>query len=280
MLSPPSVSNVLISFPTPQILLATLNRPESMNCIARAVHTELNNLWEWYDATPQLRCAIITGAAPRAGMKRARAFSAGADLKEWNTRQTKPQEQALSENNPGGFAGLSTRVGKKPVIAAVHGLCLGGGLEAALNCDMIISHPSSVFGLPEVERGVVPLAGVLPRLVNIVGMPRACSIALAGEKLSASQAQNYGIVNIVTGEGDDVVDKALEVAEKIASVSPDAVVVTRAGLRGAWSGKEINESVRVVEEGLFRKLQEGENMKEGLRAFVEKRKPRWGDSKL
>ncbi len=145
---------------------------------------------------------------------------------------------------------------------------------------MIISHPSSIFGLPEVERGVVPLAGVLPRLVNIVGMQRACSIALAGEQLSASQAQNYGIVNVVTGEGEDVLAKAVEIATKIASVSPDAVIVTRAGLRGAWSGKEINESVRIVEEGLFRKLQEGENMKEGLRAFVEKRKPRWGDSKL
>jgi enoyl-CoA hydratase/carnithine racemase len=263
-------SHLLLSFPRANILLVTLNRPSALNSINSAMHAQLDGIWAWYDSVPSLRCAIITGAA---GGRR-RAFCAGADLKEWNAGAVGGGLSMAS----GGFAGLSTRRGKKPVIAAVHGICFGGGLEAAGNCDLVIAHKDSQFALPEVARGVVPLAGLLPRLASLVGMLRASELALTGRTLMAVEAREWGLVNEVV-EGD-VVDAAVRWAEKIAGMSPDSVIVTREGLRSAWDGTGVDEATTQVDQGSWRKLQAGENIKEGLRAFVEKRPVKWVDSKL
>ncbi|KAA8901801.1 enoyl-CoA hydratase [Sphaerosporella brunnea] len=266
-------THILLSFPTPQILLVTFNRPSAMNSINSHMHNELSAVWSWYDSIPSLRCAVVTGAAPPVGTKTRRAFCAGADLKEWNANAGKTRMPT-----EGGFAGLSTRRGKKPVISAVHGVCLGGGLEAAGNTDLVIAHKDSIFALPETQRGVAPLAGFLPRLARIVGMQRACELAMTGKVLTAVDAKEWGLVNEVV-EGD-IVDAALRWAQKIAEMSPDSIIVTREGLKSAWDGIGVNEATAKVEQGVWRKLQEGENIKEGLRAFVEKRSVRWVDSKL
>jgi enoyl-CoA hydratase/carnithine racemase len=273
--SPPRVGpHLLLSFPRANILLVTLNRPSALNSINRTMHAQLSDVWAWYDSMPWLRCAIITGAADGGGgTGRRRAFCAGADLKEWEAVGVGEMTVAS-----GGFAGLSTRRGKKPVIAAVHGICFGGGLEAAGNCDLVIAHRDSQFALPEVARGVVPLAGLLPRLASLVGMLRASELALTGRTLTAVEAREWGLVNEVV-EGD-VVDTALRWAEKIAGMSPDSVIVTREGLRSAWDGMGVEEATTKVEQGVWKKLQAGENIKEGLRAFVEKRPVKWVDSKL
>lgn len=243
-----------------------------MNSINTDGHHQLNAIWEWYDATPTLRAAILTGAVLP---KKRPAFCAGADLKEWNNRSggSDPRPAAL-----GGFAGLSARRGKKPIISAVHGICFGGGLEAVGNTDLIVAHKDSIFSLPEVSRGVVASAGLLPRLTLIVGLQRASELALTGRVLSAVEAKEWGLVNEVV-EGD-VVEAALVWAKKIESMSPDSIIVTRAGLRGAFDGDNMWEATRRVEEGVFRQLQKGENIKEGLKAFVEKRPVQWVDSKL
>lgn len=271
---PPKVTDALISFPTPRILLVVLNRPKSLNCITAVCDHELASLFCWLDCEPSLRCGIITGTG--------RAFCAGADLKEWDNQNDK----AESRPSPvGGFCGLSRRSGKKPMIAAVNGICFGGGCEMVVNTDIVIASEKAVFGLPEVKRGVVATAGALPRLVRTVGRQRAMEMALTGRPVDAREAERWGLVNKVVGSGGDgasseVVAEAIRVAEIIAANSPDSVIVTREGVKMGWEGVGVEEGTRIIERDWFPKMDNGENMKEGLKAFVEKREPRWVPSKL
>ncbi|KAI5837981.1 ClpP/crotonase-like domain-containing protein [Morchella snyderi] len=277
---PPPLAHTLIAFPTPQILLATINRPQHMNCINTAGHHEMHNLWEWYDAEPTLRCAIVTGA----GGGRREAFCAGQDLKEWHASATTPTTTTTTTPSPphppSGFAGLSQRTGKKPIITAISGLTLGGGLELTLNADLTLCTPTSTFALPEAQIGVAAFAGALPRLALLVGLPRASELAYTGRVLSAREAEAWGVVNRVVGADEDVVGAAVELAGRVARCSPESVVVSRAGLRSAWEAGGVAERVKGVWEGVGAVLRGGENVKEGLASFVEGREPRWGVSKL
>lgn len=131
------------------------------------------------------------------------------------------------------------------------------------------------------KRGVVAIAGGLPRLVRTVGKQRAMEMALTGRNVSAEEAERWGLVNeLVDGEADAVVKRAVEVAEMIAANSPDAVIVSREGVKMGWEGVGAEDGSRLLIDAWERRLYEGENMKEGVRAFVEKRAPRWVDSKL
>ncbi|KAI1153921.1 enoyl-hydratase, partial [Nemania diffusa] len=225
---PPPVLDVLVSFPAEHILLVTLNRPKQLNAIPRPQHFALEALWTWYDAEPTLRCAVITGTG--------RAFCAGQDLKEWNALNT--ASSSPSTRMPAsGFGGLSNRGGTKPVIAAVNGICLGGGMEMAVNCDLVVAAARATFGLPEVAIGVIALAGALPRLARSVGRQRAAEMALAGRRdYGAEEMRAWGLVNEVVAEGGDVVEAALGWAGRIAANSPDAVIVSREGLKLGWEG--------------------------------------------
>lgn len=277
---PPSVPDVVISIPSQHVLLVTLNRPKALNAIPSASHSLFDGLWRWYDSQPSLRCAILTGSG--------RAFCAGADLKEWNDRNAaagsdQPAEPETAQKNrdrwaSGGFGGLSNRAGKKPVIAAVNGLCLGGGMEMAVNCDLVVAGEDAKFGLPEVKRGVIALAGALPRIQKTLGKQRAAEMALVGGTYSAQRMYEWGIVNKVVKQ-DDVVKEAVKFAEEIASNSPDSVIVSREGLKLGWEvGPEMG--TEVLERGMFGRIDAGDNMVEGVMSFVEKRKPVWTDSKL
>lgn len=278
--APPAVPDVLISSPKPHVLLVTLNRPAQLNALPRHMHFALDRLWAWYDAEPALRCAVITGTG--------RAFCAGADLKEWhdknNERASRAEELPVGEDvdkkwDDNGFGGLSNRRGKKPVIAAVNGLCFGGGLEMVLNVDMVIASDTAKFGLPEVKRGVVAIAGALPRLIRSVGRQRASEMALLGRTYTAAQLQTWGLVNAVVA-GDALLEEALWWAGELADNSPDSVIVTRAGLLGGWDGEDPKASTGRVDRGVYQGLDGGENMKEGVLSFVEKRKAVWTNSKL
>lgn len=277
---PPSQSYAQISFPTPQILLVIFNRPKSLNCINVASHWELHALFEWYDSEPSLRVAVVTGTG--------RAFCAGADLKEWDTQNSGGDGGGRREMPPSGFGALSRRAGKKPVIAAVNGLAYGGGMEICTNLDMVIAARSATFALPEVKRGVVAMAGALPRIVRTVGRQRAMEMALTGRTVSASEARTWGLVNAVVEDapaGSNIMHRpvtaeALEYAKMIAGNSPDAVIVSREGIKMGWEGIGAEDGSRLLVEGWGKRLSEGENMKEGVRAFVEKRTPTWVGSKL
>lgn len=276
---PPSQTYAQISFPTPQILLVIFNRPKSLNCMNIASQWELQGLFDWYDAEPSLRVAVVTGIG--------RAFCAGADLKEWDVMNSNcnREKRALP---PAGFGALSRRAGKKPVIAAVNGISYGGGMEICTNVDMVIAAKSATFALPEVKRGVAAIAGVLPRIVRTIGRQRAMEMVLTGRTLSAAEALSWGFINAVTEDAPadsnvmsrPVTAKALEYAKTIAENSPDAVIVSREGIKMGWEGVGAEDGSRLLVEGWARRLSEGENMKEGLRAFVEKRNPNWVGSKL
>lgn len=275
---PPPVPNTLLSFPTPQILLVTINRPKQLNAIPTTSHPLFDALWRWYDAQPSLRCAILTGTG--------RAFCAGADLKEWSVRHEQHNAQVPDIPSSGtklravsGFAGLSNRGGKKPVLAAVNGLCLGGGMEVALNCDIILATADARFGLPEVKRGVIALAGALPRLVRTVGKQRAAEMALLGRLYGAEEMLAWGVVNKIVPEGT-VVEEAVSWAKEVAGNSPDSVIVSREGLRLGWEALGVETATEVVERGMYGRMDGEENMVEGVVSFVEKREPRWKDSKL
>ena len=168
-----------------------------------------------------------------------------------------------------------------------------------INSDLVIATSRTVFGLPEVKRGVVALAGALPRLVRTVGKQRAMEMVLTGRNVSAEEGERRGLVNFVVdvsgiidggkGKGKEEVDrevsrvvvgKALEVAGTIAGNSPDSVLVSREGVKLGWEGIGADEATSMLNETWVKRLNEGENIKEGLRAFVEKREPVWVDSKL
>jgi enoyl-CoA hydratase/carnithine racemase len=279
---PPNQTFAQISLPTPQILLVIFNRPKALNCINTPSQWELDALFEWFDSEPSLRVAVVTGMG--------RAFCAGADLKEWDTQNSGADRgRRRSDMPPSGFGALSRRAGKKPVIAAVNGLAYGGGMEMCTNLDMVIAAESATFALPEVKRGVVAIAGALPRIVRTIGRQRAMEMALTGRIVSAQEAYSWGLVNAVTGDAPSVeshvmdrpvVKKVLEYAKMVADNSPDAVIVSREGIKMGWEGIGAEDGSRLLVEGWGKRLTEGENMKEGVRAFVEKRKPNWVGSKL
>ncbi|PKY00820.1 enoyl-CoA hydratase/isomerase family protein [Aspergillus campestris IBT 28561] len=266
--SHPSVEGCLVSFPTPQILLLTLNRPERRNCIPLATSAEIQSLWEWFDVEPSLQVAIITGTGE--------SFCSGADLKEWNRLNS---QGTVNEMTAPGLAGLPRRRGTKPIIAAVNGHCLGGGFEMAVNCDLVIANPQATFGLPEVQRGIAAVAGSLPRLVRILGKQRAAEIALSGRSFPATQLERWGLVNRVV-EASRLLDSAVELATIIAGNSPDSIRVTMEGLHLGWEQASVEDASTRLVDGWYGKLIAGPNFHEGVRAFVDKEKPRWRSSSL
>ncbi|KAK8079657.1 enoyl-CoA hydratase/isomerase [Apiospora hydei] len=315
---PPPVPDTLVSFPAPHVLLVTLNRPKQLNCIPRPQHFALERLWDWYDDESTLRCAVITGtgrafcagadlkewnaintrsdaAAPAAEPAATTNSPSGAPSQAAITatganntprqqqQQQQPDDRPTSRMPRGGFGGMSNRGGAKPILAAANGLCFGGGMEMAINCDMVIASASARFSLPEVTIGVIALAGALPRLVRSVGRQRASEMAMSGKQYTAAEMREWGLVNeIVPAEAgsDGVVEKALEWARRIAGNSPDAVIVSREGLKLGWEGVGPEMGTDMLIKGWYGRIEKGENMVEGVRSFNEKRKPVWKDSKL
>lgn len=287
----PAVQGCLVSFPAPSILLLTLNRPKQRNSIPLATSAEIQRLWEWFDQEPTLQVAIITGTGE--------SFCAGADLKGTNCPYTSPRVSCCrpfishhptewnelnargetNEMTAPGLAGLPRRRGGKPIIAAVNGYCLGGGFEMIVNCDIVVASERATFGLPEVQRGIAAVAGSLPRLVRVLGKQRAAEVALSGLTFPASQLERWGLVNRVVEHGQ-LVATAVEIASAIAKNSPDSIRVTMEGLHYAWEIASVEEGSTALVDRWYPKLMAGENFHEGVRAFVEKRQPKWRASNL
>lgn len=254
-----------------------MTREKDLNCTSAAAVLEMTAVFRWVDAEPSISVAILTGAGTR-------AFSTGADLKEWNAKvaefaaQGKPTGGAGPGNVPGA-EGLSNRRGKKPWIAAVNGMALGGGCENVVNCDLVIASEKATFGLVEVKRGLAAYAGALPRLIRTIGLQRASEFALTGKIIDAQTAEKWGLVNKIVPQ-DEVVAEAVRWAEQVAENSPDSLIVTRAGLREGWTTADAVEATKITDSREWQVLQSGENMQEGLKAFRERRKPVWKVPKL
>jgi len=242
---------------------------------------QIARIWELFDEDESLWVGIITGVG--------RAFCTGADLAEWNALNSTSTTNSMAAP---GLAGLPRRSGKKPIIAAVNGICMGGGFEMIANCDMILAASTAVFSLPEIKRGIVPVAGCLPRLVRTLGLQRTSDLVLTGRSVSAKTLEVWGLVNRIVevkekekglanvGEGREVVDAAVDLAKEMCGNSPDALIVGRTGIRLAWEAGSVEDAVDVLERDWYPGLVKGENFKEGIKAFVEKRKPVWVESKL
>jgi enoyl-CoA hydratase/carnithine racemase len=145
---------------------------------------------------------------------------------------------------------------------------------------MTVASPTATFGLPESLRGIYAGAGGLPRLTRTVGLPLASEIAMTGRTLSAPEALRLNLINAVSASPATLLQEAVALAQKVADISPDAIIVTRAAIRETWENGSVERGFQLVDERMKRGLMEGENSREGLAAFREKRKPVWKASKL
>lgn len=149
-----------------------------------------------------------------------------------------------------------------------------------MDSDISVSSPTAYFSLPEPVVGVYASAGGLPRLLRSVGLAAASDIALTARRVPAQEAYDLRLISRLAKSPDSVLDEAIEIAKQIANISPDAIIVTRAGLREAWETASVERAYQITHETLNPKLTRGANHAEGLAAFREKRKPVWKNSKL
>ncbi len=238
--------------------LIRLNRPQALNALCDQLMTELGTQLRAFDADPAIGAIVLTGNE--------KAFAAGADIKEMRNR-THPE--ALMEDFIGARWETATTV-KKPVIAAVAGFALGGGCELAMMCDIILAADTAKFGQPEINLGIIPGAGGTQRLTRAVGKAKAMEMVLTGRMMDAAEAERANLVARVVPAAD-LMAEALKLAAKIAALSPVAVAVAKQSVNRAFE-TTLAEGVR-AERTLFLPLFGTPDQKEGMAAFVEKRKP-------
>jgi len=243
-------------------LIATISRPEAMNALNAPVMQGLKTLVEWLGtpAASEIRALVITGAGEK-------AFVAGADIKEFET-MTPAGAAEFARNGQSLFTKLSEL--NIPVIAAVNGYALGGGLELALACDFIYASENAKFGLPECTLGLMPGYGGTVRLPRRIGVGRAREMTYTGAMISADEALRIGLVNKVLPQAE-LLNAALETGKMIASRAPLAVARIKKSIHEGMSMPE--DKANELEARLFGELFATEDKTEGVRAFIEKRKP-------
>ena len=240
-----------------QIGIIQLNRPSVLNALNSELMLELVNALEDLDRDEAVNVIMLTGGE--------KAFAAGADLKEM--LQASPVDLILGRRFE-----LWDRIRKtaKPIIAAVSGYCLGGGNELAMNCDIVIASESAVFGQPEVNVGVMPGAGETQRLTKAVGKTKAMEMILTGRPISADEAYRIGLVSKVVPV-ESLMDEAKRIALEIASKPPISIRAAKEAIQRAYD--TTLEIGLEYERRLFYTLFATEDSKEGMKAFLEKRKP-------
>ncbi|MCP5000447.1 MAG: enoyl-CoA hydratase/isomerase family protein [Hyphomicrobiales bacterium] len=248
------------------ILTVTIDRPEARNALSRAMGEKLCAVWKDFRDNPEHRVAVLTGAGEK-------SFCAGADLTEigeFYGSMTSAERRDYGERNP-GLGGITRNLDPgKPIIAAINGYCLAGGLEIALACDIRIAVPMAKFGLPEVRWGLIPGAGGTQRLPRTVHTGIALEMMLSAHPIDAERALSVGLINRIV-EPDDLLGEAMELAGRIARNGPLAVRAARAAaLQGLHLPLE--EGLRL--EQFYAEIpRQSEDVQEGLRAFAEKRQP-------
>lgn len=245
--------------PQPGIGAIKLNRPAVLNALNLQTMIELVAAFEYYDAAPEIGCVVIHGNA--------RAFAAGADISEM---QGAGAVDMLQRDQFSRWEKI--RQVKKPIIAAVSGFALGGGCELTMLCDMIVASDTAQFGQPEINIGVMPGAGGTQRLTRAVGKALAMEMALTGRSISAKQALAAGLVNRVVPV-EFYLEEAFALAAEIAQKAPIAVKLAKESVLKSFS--TTLESGLEFERKNFYMLFATEDQKEGMTAFLEKRRAEW-----
>lgn len=241
-----------------RVALVTLDRPKALNALSNELIDELSEILRRFDADEGIGAIVLTGSE--------KAFAAGADIaamQGWSYMDVYKQDYL------GGNWESLKRI-RKPIIAAVSGYALGGGCELAMLCDFIIASETAKFGQPEIKLGVIPGFGGTQRLPRAVGKAKAMDLVLTGRMMDADEAERAGLVARVV-PADRLLDEALQAAETIASYSLPSVIMAKECVNAAYEGT-LNDTL-MYERRNFHALFATEDQKEGMQAFVEKRKP-------
>jgi enoyl-CoA hydratase len=237
--------------------IITLNRPKVLNALSPELVAELTEALTELDEDPEVRAVVITGGP--------KVFAAGADIGDMASRT--PAEQLLRDHT-GRWARVTSFT--KPLIAAVNGYALGGGCELALMCDLIVAGDSARFGQPEIRLGIIPGAGGTQRWTRTVGKYVAMEVALLGDQIGAERAYQLGLVNRVV-PAEMTVRAAVQMARKLAEQPPIALRLAKDAVNQALE-TPLSEGLK-MERKNFYFLFSTEDQKEGMRAFLEKRRP-------
>ena len=250
-----SYQHILLE-PHGAVMVITLNRPQVLNALNAPMVAEIASALGVIAADPALRCVVLTGSG-------ARAFAAGADIAEM-------QGAAPDARVAGSWASIAAF--PKPLIAAVNGLALGGGMELALICDISIASERARFGQPEINLGIIPGAGGTQRLARVVGKSLAMEMILNARMLSADEALRVGLVSSVY-PAETLLHNALKTAQQIAARAPLAAIAAKRSVNAAF---ELSLAAGLaLEREQFAALFATEDQREGMAAFLEKRRPVW-----
>lgn len=240
------------------VLIVTLDRPEVRNAVDRPTAEGIAAALDELDVDAALSVGVLTGAG--------RGFCSGMDLKAFAETGERPWADDR------GFAGIVRRPARKPLIAAVEGFAVAGGLEIALACDLIVAAKGAKLGIPETKRGLVAAGGALRRLPRLLPSALAMELALIGELILADRFFELGAINRLTEPGA-ALDGALELAALVAANGPLALTATKAVLQQQWSWSDdafFDRQAAIVDP-----VMTSEDAREGARAFTEKRAPQW-----
>ena len=241
------------------VAVVTMNRPDKLNALNEAVRARLMEAVDDLAADPAVKVAVLRGAGDK-------AFVAGADVAEFAARTPAEQREVYQRRRV--YDALADF--PKPIIAAVHGYCLGGGSELALACDVRVADRTARFSQAEIRLGLIPGAGGTQRLARLVGYGQALRIALTGDVIDAEEAHRIGLVELLVEEGKHV-EKAIEVAGRMARWSPVALRLVKQSVRQALEAP-LSAGLEHERE-LFLAAFGSEDGREGVAAFVEKRDP-------
>jgi enoyl-CoA hydratase/carnithine racemase len=253
------VSDLVESSCDGHVALLRLNRPEARNALSPEVMEALAAELERLDPDPEVRCVVIAGSE--------KVFAAGADIKAMAERSF---EEAL--RHPAASFWRRLAAIKTPMIAAVSGYALGGGCELALACDMIVASETAVFGQPEINLGIIPGGGGTQRLARVIGKQRAMELVLTGRRFDAGEARDLGLVNRVVAK-DEWLSEALELGRAVAAQPP---IAARLAKQAVLTAEETALSPGLDgERRLYELAMATEDRVEGMKAFLEKREPRF-----
>ncbi|WP_419902724.1 enoyl-CoA hydratase [Kiloniella sp.] len=240
--------------------LIKLNRPEALNALCVGLIDELGQAVADLESDDNIGCLVVTGSE--------KAFAAGADIKEMVGKdfQTVYREDFITDD----WEVLANT--RKPVIAAVAGYALGGGCEVAMMCDFIIAGDNAKFGQPEITIGTIPGAGGTQRLTRLIGKAKAMDMCLTGRMMDAEEAERSGLVSRVV-PADNLMDEALATAKKIAGYSLPVTMIAKESVDRAYE-TSLDEGLR-FERRVFHSTFALDDRREGMTAFIEKRKADW-----